>query len=100
MDKLIQLLKKHKPAYRLDHGDEVRDYTYEELKDDSVMFLAMESSRYLPDEFEAHHEYLGCESHRDEPYIRVCVRVPDAHQRTLLALQLPVLDKQQILGRK
>jgi hypothetical protein len=102
MDKLIQLLKKHRPGYRLDHGDEVRDYTYEELQDDAVMFLAMGADNDIPEGFEAHHEYLGSESHRDEPYVRVCIRIPDPHQRTMfmLALQTPVLDKKKIFRRK
>ena len=77
MDELIQLLKKHRPGYRLDHGDDVRDYTYEELQDDSVLFLAMGADSDIPEGFEEHHEYLGSESYRDEPYVRVCIRKTD-----------------------
>jgi hypothetical protein len=103
MNEILSLLKKHKPqGYRLDRGDDVMDYTREELQDDSVMFLAMDADSDIPDGFEAHHEYLGSESYKDEPYVRVCIRIPDEHQRTMfmLALQTPVLDKQKILGRK
>lgn len=101
MDKLIKLMSKYKPTgYRLDKGDDYMDYTREKLQDPAVMFLAIKSGDYLPAGFEAHHEYLGCDSKNDEDYIRVCVRVPDQHQRTLLALQMPVLDKQQILGER
>lgn len=102
MKEILELLSKHRPGYRLDHGDEVRDYTYEELQDDSVMFLAMGSDSDIPDGFEQHHEYLGSESYKDEPYVRVCIRMPDAHQRTLFVLALQtasLLNKQHILRR-
>lgn len=100
MDELIKLMRRHKPGYRLDLGDASVSVDYDELRKDDVVFVAVYPGRGIPNSFNDHYEMLGCESMRDEPYIRGVIRMTDPHQRTLLGLQMEILDKTQILGRK
>lgn len=85
-------------THRLDIGDDYKDYNTAELQEPDIMFLAIYPGQGIPNAFNDHYEILGCESLADEPYLRAVVRVRDPYQRTLLALQIPELDKRSILG--
>lgn len=84
--------------HRLDLGDDYKHYTTAELREPDIMFLAILPGQGIPASFDDHYDLLGCDSRADEPWIRAVVRVTDPYQRTLLALQIPELNKQEILN--